>query len=311
MKKSVFVLALSASIVFGQAATPDKADKVVAKINGKSITGKELEDFAKGLPQNFQQFYAQDKEGFLKQYAVLTKFAAMAEATKVDQQTPYRQRLEFMRMQTLAQALVEDYRNKIPVSDPDMAAFYEKNKDNYTQAKLQVILVNFATADANSSEKKKLSETEAEAKAKDLVKQLKAGADFKKLVAENSDDVASKAKGGDFGTIRRSDQIPDELKMAIFALKQGQFSEPIKQPNGFYIFKVIEYAAQPFDEVKSVLSSQLRDQKFQEWLKVTQDTADVKIEDQAFFGKTLAPAAPAPPPALAAPKAPAPVVKKP
>lgn len=311
MKKSVFVLALSASIVFGQAATPDKADKVVAKINGKSITGKELEDFAKGLPQNFQQFYAQDKEGFLKQYAVLTKFAAMAEATKVDQQTPYRQRLEFMRMQTLAQALVEDYRNKIPVSDPDMAAFYEKNKDNYTQAKLQVILVNFATADANSSEKKKLSETEAEAKAKDLVKQLKAGADFKKLVAENSDDVASKAKGGDFGTIRRSDQIPDELKMAIFALKQGQFSEPIKQPNGFYIFKVIEYAAQPLDEVKSVLSSQLRDQKFQEWLKVTQDTADVKIEDQAFFGKTLAPAAPAPPPALAAPKAPAPVVKKP
>ena len=311
MKKSVFVLALSASIVFGQAPVADKADKVVAKINGKGITGKELEEFSKGLPQNFQQFYAQDKEGFLKQYAVLTKFAAMAEATKVDQQTPYRQRLEFMRMQTLAQALVEDYRNKIPVSDSEMAAFYEKNKDNYTQAKLQVILLNFATADANPSEKKKLSEAEAEAKAKDLVKQLKAGADFKKLVAENSDDVASKAKGGDFGTIRRSDQIPDELKMAIFALKQGQFSEPIKQPNGFYIFKVIEYAAQPLDEVKSVLSSQLRDQKFQEWLKVTQDTADVKIEDQAFFGKTLAPAAPAPPPALAAPKAPAPAVKKP
>ncbi len=306
MKKSVFVLALSASIVFGQAPA---SDKVVATINGKGITGKELEEFAKGLPQNFQQFYAQDKEGFLKQYAVLTKFAAMAEATKVDQQTPYRQRLEFMRMQTLAQALVEDYRNKIPVSDPEMAAFYEKNKDNYTQAKLQVILVNFATADANPSEKKKLSEVEAEAKAKDLVKQLKAGADFKKLVAENSDDVASKAKGGDFGTIRRSDQIPDELKMAIFALKQGQFSEPIKQPNGFYIFKVVEYAAQPLEEVKSTLSSQLRDQKFQEWLKVTQDTADVKVEDPAFFGKT--PAAPAPPPALAAPKAPAPAAKKP
>ena len=314
MKKSVFVIALSANIVFGQAPAADKgqapaSNKVVATINGKGITGKELEEFAKGLPQNFQQFYAQDKEGFLKQYAVLTKFAAMAEATKVDQQSPYRQRLEFMRMQTLAQALVEDYRNKIPVGDPEMAAFYEKNKDNYTQAKLQVILVNFSAADANPSEKKKVSEAEAEAKAKDLVKQLKTGADFKKLVAENSDDVASKAKGGDFGTIRRSDQIPDELKMAIFALKQGQFSEPIKQPNGFYIFKVVEYAAQPLDEVKSVLSSQLRDQKFQEWLKVTQDTADVKVEDPTFFGKT--PAALTPPPALAAPKAPAPVAKKP
>ena len=315
MKKSVIVLALSAGFVFGQATPPDK---VVASINGKKVTAKELEDFAKGLPPNFQQFYAQDKEGFLKQYAVLMKFSAIAEASKVDQQVPYKQRLEFMRLQTLAQALVEDYRNKIAVSDAELSAFYAKNKDGYTQAKLQVILVNFATGEVKPAEKKKLSEAEAEAKAKDLVKQLKAGADFKKLVADNSDDVASKAKGGDFGTIRRSDQIPDELKTAIFAMKQGEFSEPIKQPNGFYIFKVTEYTAQPFEEVKSVLSSQVKDQKFQEWLKVTQDTADVKVEDAAFFGKPAAApvvpsvTTPATPKAMpAAPKAPVPAVKKP
>lgn len=311
MKKSVFVLALSACIALGQAPA---ADKPVAIINGKGITAKELEDFAKGLPQNFQQFYAQDKEGFLKQYAVLTKFAAMAEATKVDQQTPYRQRLEFMRMQTLAQALVEDYRAKLPVADAELMAFYDKNKDSYTQAKLQVILVNYASGEPNPVEKKKLTEAEAETKAKDIVKQLKAGADFKKLVAESSDDVASKAKGGDFGTIRRGDQIPEELKMAIFALKQGQFSEPVKQPNGFYIFKVVEYTAQPFEEVKSALSSQVKDQKFQEWLKVTQETADVKVEDPAFFGKAPAAvpgATPASPKATPAPKVAMPAAKKP
>jgi hypothetical protein len=48
------------------------------------------------------------------------------------------------------------------------------------------------------------------------------------------------------------------------------------------------------EEVKPMLTSQLRDQKFQEWLKTTQDTADAKVEDPAFFGK--APAAPAPKP---------------
>lgn len=299
-------------MAFGQAPP---ADKPVATINGKGITAKELEDFAKGLPQNFQQFYAQDKEGFLKQYAVLTKFAAIAESTKVDQQSPYRQRLEFMRLQTLAQALVEDYRAKLPVTDPELMAFYEKSKDSYTQAKLQVILVNYALGETKAPEKKKLTEAEAETKAKDIVKQLKAGADFKKLVAESSDDVASKAKGGDFGTIRRGDQIPEELKMAIFALKQGEFSEPVKQPNGFYIFKLVEFTAQPFEEVKSALSSQVKDQKFQEWLKVTQETADVKVEDPAFFGKApaVAPAmAPATPKATpASPKAPVPAVKKP
>jgi peptidyl-prolyl cis-trans isomerase C len=286
VKKIAFAFALSLACAFAQ------ADKAVATVNGKPVTAKELEEFSKGLPNQFQQFYQQDKEGFLKQYAVLMKFSKLAEDAKVDQASPYRQRLEFTRLQILSQAYVEDHRSKIVVKDEDLKAFYEKNKENYTQAKLQVILVNYSASPAKEGEKPKLSEDQAKAKADGLVKQLRAGADFKKLVSENSDDVASKAKGGDFGTIRRSDQIPDELKKAIFALKTGEFSEPVKQPNGFYIFKVAEYTAQPFDEVKSILTSQLRDQQFQEWLKTTQETADAKVEDPAFFGK--APAAPKP-----------------
>ncbi len=280
---------MSASFAFAQ------ADKVVATVNGQPITGKQLEEFSKGLPAQFQQYYQQDKEAFLKQYAVLMKFSKMAEAAKVDQASPYKQRLEFTRLQILSQAFVEDYRTKIPVADDEVKAFYDKNKDNYTQAKLQVILVNFSATPAKEGEKPKLAEAEAQKKADGIVKQLKAGADFKKLVDENSDDAASKAKGGDFGTIRRSDQIPDELKKAIFALKTGEVSDPVKQPNGFYIFKVAEYTAQPFDEVKGVMTSQLRDQKFQEWLKQTQDTAEAKVEDPAFFGKAPAAAPPAAP----------------
>ncbi len=300
MKKSVIALTLGASIAFAQATAPDK---VVATVNGNPLTAKELEEFSKGLPAQFQQYYQQDKEGFLKQYAVLMKFSKLAEAAKVDQASPYKQRLEFTRLQILSQAFVEDYRGKIIVADEDLKAFYEKNKDSYTQAKLQVILVNYSATPAKEGEKKKLAEAEAEAKAKDLVKQLKGGADFKKLVAENSDDVASKAKGGDFGTIRRSDQIPEELKKAIFALKAGEISEPVKQPNGFYIFKITEYTAQPFEEVKSILGSQTRDQKFQEWLKVTQETADAKVLDAAFFGKGAPGAPSAAPSAVPAPPA--------
>lgn len=286
MKKTVFALAFSVASIFAQ------ADKVVATVNGKPVTAKELEEFSKGLPNQFQQFYQQDKEGFLKQYAVLMKFSKLAEDAKVDQASPYRQRLEFTRLQILSQAFVEDYRNKITVKDEDLKSFYEKNKENYTQAKLQVLLVNYSASPAKEGEKPKLTEEQAKTKADGLVKQLRGGADFKKLVEENSDDTASKAKGGDFGTIRRSDQIPDELKKAIFALKAGEYSDPVKQPNGFYIFKVAEYTAQPFEEVKSILTSQLRDQQFQEWLKTTQETADAKVEDPSFFGK--APAAPKP-----------------
>jgi parvulin-like peptidyl-prolyl isomerase len=294
--KNLLLLLCAAALAFGQAAAPDT---VVATVGGKKVTGKELEDFVRGLAPQFQQMYSQDREAFLKQMAMLYKFSDLAIADKVDQATPYKQRIEFARLQTLAQGYVESYRNKLVVSDADLAAFYEANKQNYTQAKLQVILIGYSSTPAKEGEKKKLTDSEAEAKAKDLVKQLRAGADFKKIVEEHSDDVASKAKGGDFGNIRRSDQIPPELSSAIFSLKAGEFSDPVKQPNGYYIFKVAEYTNQSLEELKPTLSTQLKDQKFQEWLRATQDAVEVKIEDPAFFSQGQAPP-PAPTPVPAA-----------
>jgi peptidyl-prolyl cis-trans isomerase C len=302
VNKFLIALALNATFAFAQTTPPEAT---VATVNGKKITAKQLEEFAKGMPAQFQQFYEQDREGFLKQYAVMMKFSAIAEEQKVDQTAPYKQRLEFARLQQLAQFVLEDYRNKIAVSEADMAEFYEKNKNNYTQAKLQVLLVNYSATPAKEGEKKKLTEEEARTKADGLVKQLRAGGDFKKLVAENSDDEASKAKGGDFGTIRRGDQIPEDLKTAIFALKAGEYSNALRQPNGFYIFRLAEYTAQPLEEVKPMLGSQIKDQKFQEWLKMMQDSAEAKVEDAAFFKKPGAPAAPGAAAPAAAPAAPA------
>lgn len=310
MRKTFLLFFFAACLIPAQ--TP--ANGVVATVGGKKFTGPELEEFVKGLPQQFIQFYQQDREAFLKQIAMLYKFSDLAAAEKVDQQAPYKQRLEFMRLQTMAQGYVENYRNKISVSDEDIAKFYEGAKANYTQAKLQVILIGYSATPAKEGEKKKLTEAEADAKAKDLVAKLRAGADFKKAVDENSDDVASKAKGGDFGTIRKTDQIPPELSKAIFSLKAGEISDPVKQPNGFYIFRVAEYSSQSLEELKPTLSTQLKDQKFQEWLRSTQDAVEVKIEDPAFFGKTPPPppAAPAAGPKPSAPAKPAsPAPKKP
>ena len=100
-------MALCASFAFAQAPA---GDKVVATINGKPVKAKELEEFAKGLPPQFQQFYQQDKEGFIKQVAVLEKFSMLAVAAKVDQQTPYKQRLEFNRQRRRAACNAAPYR---------------------------------------------------------------------------------------------------------------------------------------------------------------------------------------------------------
>lgn len=259
-------------------------DKVVAVVSGRPMTGPQIEAFVSGLPQQLQQLYAQDRESFLKQMAMLYKFTDLAEAEKVHETAPYKQRIEFMRMQTLANGYVETYRSKLEVSDAEVAEFYAKEKDNYQQAKLNVLLIGYSATPAKDGEKPKLTEEEARKKAEGLVAELRKGADFKKIVEQHSDDVASRAKGGDFGTIRRTDQIPPELSQAIFSLKAGEYSDPVKQPNGFYIFKVSEYNLQPLEELKSTLAGQLKDRKFQEWLRAAQETIDVKVEDPSFFG---------------------------
>lgn len=317
MKKILIALALNATFACAQTVAPET---VIATVNGKKVTAKQLEDFAKGLPPQAQAAFQQDREGFLKQYANLMKFAEMGVEAKIDQQSPYKERFEFQRLQMLASSYIENFRNAQPVTEEEVKAFYEKNKTDFQQAKLQIILVNYSATPAKEGEKKKLSEAEAEARAKDVVAKLRAGLDFKKAVAEFSDDAASKAKDGDFGTIRKGDQIPDDLKSVIFALKAGEVSNPVKQPNGFYVFRVSEYISQPFEELKATLMSQVKDQKFQEWLKVTQETADAKLENQEYFGKGAAapaaatPAAPAAAPAAApgaAPKAATPAAPKP
>ena len=71
-----------------------------------------------------------------------------------------------------------------------------------------------------------------------------------KLVKENSDDETSRAKDGDFATLRSSDNIPDAFRATVFALKKGEVSEPLKQPNGFYLLRAEEVTVRPLSEVR-------------------------------------------------------------
>jgi parvulin-like peptidyl-prolyl isomerase len=140
-----------------------------------------------------------------------------------------------------------------------------------------------------------LTEAEAKAKADRIVAELGTGADFIKLAKLHSEDETSKQKDGDFGTIRQSDNLPTAIRDTIFALKQGEVSRPVRQPNGFYIFRAEEVGAQPLSLVKADIDAYLRDQRSRQWMDEVVRKLDIKFENEAFFG-------PAPPAAPAAAK---------
>jgi len=300
---SLFVL-LSASLGWAQSAPPAPADPnaVIAIFeDGSKITAGELQALIPVLPQQYQQLAEQNPQRFLKVYGMYKKAAAQAESQKLGEKSPYKQGVDFAVTFALAQAEYLESSSAVTVSPEEIEKYYNDHKEPFRRIKVSGIKVAFggsaeqpdaSTVNASRVPKKALTEDEAKAKAEKLVAQIRAGADFSKLVQTDSDDENSKAKGGDLGVWGMTDNVPDLLRSAVMGLKAGEVSDPIKQPGGFYIVHADSETYTPLADVKDAIFSQLKQEKARNWLD--QLDKSTKVE----FPKNE----PAPPPAPSEPK---------
>jgi parvulin-like peptidyl-prolyl isomerase len=202
-------------------------------------------------------------------------------------------------MQLLYEALINERLSQLAVTPEDAKKYYEASQDRFTQARVRVIYLSFVASpppQTDPAAKKVLTEAAAKAKAEDLLKQLRAGADFVALVKEHSEDATSAAKGGEFGTIRRSDKIPEEIKKVIFALKPGEVGGPVRQPNGFYLFRLDELSTQSLEEVRDTLVKEIRSSRLTEWMEEQKKGLQLKVLAPEFFSPKKFDLAVPPPP---------------
>jgi peptidyl-prolyl cis-trans isomerase C len=266
------------------AAATIAPDTVVLESNGRKYTAAEIEKLIATLPPQVQQ-NARMQPTVLGQFFVYQQLAADAEKDGLDKLEPWKSALDFQRLQILANAQLTTHSNTIQVTADEQEAYYKKNADKYRQAKVRVIYISFnPSPDKTGAEASKLP-TEAEAKTKidDLRKQILAGGDFGKFARENSDDKTSASKDGDFGIIKRGSNYPDAVKNAVFALQAGQVSEPVRQPNGFYLIRVDEFNTEPFNDVSMQIFQEIKQQRFNEWVSAIQAQYKVKVENPAYF----------------------------
>ena len=276
------------------AQEPPTVEPTVATIDGHKLTAAQLEEIVEGFPPNLQGNIKNNKKEFVRQLALMRHLERLALEQKIDEQAPYKSRMAFTRMNALVQSVLDFTSQHTPVTVDDQKAFYETNKDRYTRAAVKVIYISYTNSPAGATGvngKKVLIETEAKAKADLLLKKLKAGADFIKMVKEHSEDPVSVAKDGDFGVIKKSDQIPDDVKKAIFALAKGQLSPPVKQPNGYYIFFVESVDSESFAKVRDDIFTEIQQTRFREWFENERKSLKITFDDEKYFE----PAAPTPP----------------
>ncbi len=260
--------------------TPD--NKVVATIDGKDYTAGEVRALVDKFPPQIRSAFAQNPTRALNFIFMMQYLADQAQYHNLDKAPEFQQDFEYTRLNLLSQAELNNYRNTYQPTYDEQQAYYNEHAAQYEQAHVQVIYISFVSG-ALKDAGKALDEAGAKAKIEDLRKQIVAGADFSKLAAENSEDKASAAKGGDFGIITRVSPYPEVIKSTVFALKEGEVSEPVRQPNGYYLFKLAKLDKQSFNDVQSKVFEQLKQDHFNQWVKSIETRYTVNVKDPQFF----------------------------
>ena len=263
--------------------------KVVAIINGKPVTAKQAVDLLGLIPAE-QRKTVSSLQAVVQQLYMVTDLAKQATAEKLDQSSPYKERIEVEKDGILAQAFAAEQAKKsaVPV---DAQQYYNAHTSEFDLAKVSGIVVAFnppgTPASANGINR---TEQAARAKADEVSKKLKAGSDFSTTARTDSDDTQSATRGGEIGTLSAGmPNVPADLKDVIFnKLQPGQISEPVRGNNAFYILRVESRSKQTFEQAKPSIEQQLKADHDRLVSQQLTDKYKIQVQDPAFFGTSAA-----------------------
>jgi len=175
---------------------------------------------------------------------------------------------EFYISQFYSVAFFNALRAEMPeITDAEVAAYYADNSDQF--------VIDEVTASHILVEDENL--------AKELVAELKAGADFAELAKEHSID-GSAAEGGNLGTFGKGAMVP-EFETAAFALETGEISDVVQSQFGYHIIKVTDkkQGNESFEDSKADIRANLENtaltEVYLEWITELRDEFGIEYSE--------------------------------
>jgi parvulin-like peptidyl-prolyl isomerase len=102
---------------------------------------------------------------------------------------------------------------------------------------------------------------DADERARRVAQRARAGADFAELARFESEDMATRDRGGDLGVyVTVETPMPASIKEAVFKLAPGEVSDPVEHPDlgSIHVFKMVEVLpARGFNECRAALQEEL------------------------------------------------------
>jgi len=244
-------------------------------------------------PLEIEQAFRKKNEKIKIEFVKLTgdKYKNEVQPSEADMRSYYKANLtryQAPEKKSLAMLIADQTRMEQSVNptDADLQRLYSQNQDQYrTKERVKVRHILLMTTGKPPADDPKIK-----ARAEDLLKQVRAGADFAKLVKENSEDPGSKDKGGEYW-ISRDGQMVKEFEDASFRLKPGQ-SDLIKTTYGYHVFQVMEHqdaGLRTLAEVKGEIASEWKKQRVNDLMQQASDKAQAAlVKDPAHPEKIAA-----------------------
>jgi len=282
VKTRIVLLAFGSLMLLNACNAQDdkkSTDAVLATVNGTAIHQSALDALlrqsaAQGAPDTPEVRKALLEEAIGRELARQDAIKqGLEKSPEVKQQT------ELAKQAILVNAFMQNFiKSHIPTDD-QLKAEYDKIKAQIGDKQYHVRHI--------------LVKTEKEAK--DIIAQLKKGANFEKLASSKSLDKGSAVKGGDLGYNAPSAYVP-QFAQALTAMKKGETSKvPVQTPFGWHVIRVEDIKPTPtFEEVKKNLIPRVEQEQLRKYLEELRSKAKVDyMTTQAAAAPATIPAAPA------------------
>ncbi|MGN6463479.1 MAG: peptidylprolyl isomerase, partial [Pseudolabrys sp.] len=192
--------------------------------------------------------------------------AQAAEKEKMADTPQFKRRLAFNRNRLLMDEMLQK-EGKTALTDAALRKVYDeavKQMGDEQEVRARHILV------------------ETEDQAKEIVAELKKGANFEELAKTKSKDPGAAAQGGDLGYFTKEQMVP-EFADAAFKMEKGQVSDPVKSQFGWHIIRVEDKRKKPapeFDAVKSQLEAYVTRKAQADLVTKLRDSAKIERLDK-------------------------------
>ena len=257
---------------------PEDLAEVLAKVDDVTITVGEFQERINQQSPYVRARYTslERKKEFLDNLVRFEVLAKEAQKRGLDKDPEVVRTMKQVMIQKLLKDEFDKQRME-DISDAECKKYYDEHPEEYNKAE-EVRVSSILVKDAATAKK-----VMADPRIKGVDNQQ-----FRNLVAEYSQDLATKDRGGDLRYFdAKTRDVPKEIVDAGFKLQNiGDVSEPIKTQQGTVILKLTgrrKAIARGFDEVKQQIRNKVyrdkRQDSMEAFVKNLREKASVKIDE--------------------------------